>query len=158
MRSLKKQKGYTLIEVLMVLAIIGILLALSAVAFLSARKTSRDAKRKTDLEQIRGALETYKADNNVYPGLTSTPALSGSDKVDTSLISFLVTQSYISVLPQDPLSTLYYYYVPLSNGYALCAYLEGGSSASAPDCTTGGIDCGIINGSTAACNYEVKNP
>lgn len=154
---MKKTKGYTLIEILLVLAIIGILVALSSVAFLSARKTARDAKRKTDLEQIRGALETYKTDKNFYPGSLSTPPQSGSGPV--SVLSVFLTggsSSYISSIPSDPISTLQYYYVPLSNGYALCAYLENGSSTAVPNCASG--ECGSLDAATVNCNYEVKNP
>lgn len=149
---MKIKKGYTLIEILMVMAIIAILMALSAVAFLSARTTARDAKRKTDLEQIRGALETYKADHNVYPGSQSTPSVSAGYTKDT--LTTLVDNNYIAVLPSDPSSTANYSYVPLSSGYALCTHLENAGTSTAPDCST---DCG-----TAAlnkmCNYEVKNP
>ncbi len=153
---MKKKKGYTLLEILVVMGIIGILIAVSSSAFLSARLTARDARRKTDLEQIRGALETYKADKNVYPGAQSTPTQSSGN---TSVLSvFLVSgnNQYISIIPSDPISTMQYYYIPTATGYYLCASLEGQPGIASTNC--GSADCGINSGSTRVCNYEVRNP
>lgn len=150
------KKGYTLLEILMVMGIIGILIAVSTSAFLSARLTARDARRKTDLEQIRGALETYKADKNVYPGSQSTPTQSGGNA--SSLATFLVSGSnqYISAIPQDPISTMQYYYIPTATGYYICASLEGQPAVVSANC--GSADCGVNGGVLRICNYEVKNP
>ena len=62
-------RGFTLIELLVVIAIIGILITVGAVSYQRAVRLSRDSKRKTDLEQIRQALETYR------PKTVSTLAL-----------------------------------------------------------------------------------
>lgn len=153
---IKTKKGYTLLEILMVMGIIGILTAVSASAFLSARLTARDARRKTDLEQIRGALETYKADKNVYPGILSTPTLS-SGNIST-LSPFLASglNQYISAIPSDPIATMHYYYVTTASGYYLCASLEGLPQTASTNC--GSADCGVNGNSTKVCNYEVQNP
>jgi prepilin-type N-terminal cleavage/methylation domain-containing protein len=63
----KLLKGFTLIELLVVIAIIGILITVGAVSYQRAVRLSRDSKRKTDLEQIRQALETYRSEEGVYP-------------------------------------------------------------------------------------------
>ncbi len=65
-----QRKGFTLIELLVVIAIIGILAALTLTSLSSTRGKARDAKRKSDLAQIRNALEQYNSDNGAYP----TPA------------------------------------------------------------------------------------
>ncbi len=61
------KKGFTLIELLVVIAIIGILSTLSVLALNSARARARDAKRISDVRQIRLALEMYYNDHNTYP-------------------------------------------------------------------------------------------
>lgn len=152
---MRRINAFTLIEVLLVLGIISIFLALSITAFVSARKSARDGRRKADLEQLRGALETYKTDNNAYPG---PPILTYDTPVNiTALDQFLVSGSsvYISKLPTDPNSTMNYSYKPVTTGYYLCASLETSGPASV-NCAT--ASCGTLSGNIMPCNYEVKNP
>ncbi len=59
MNKFKNSKGFTLIELLVVVAIIGILSSVVLASLNSARKKARDARRKSDLSQIRTALELY---------------------------------------------------------------------------------------------------
>lgn len=126
-----KSKGFTLVELLVVMTIIAILAGLGLVSYQGARKSARDGKRKADLEQIRSALEMYRADNGTYPA-----DLSGT---------FL---TYIT-LPTDPLSGRLYPYTFVSGAYTLCAALETVSTAE-----TGCGSCGT--GYT--CSYKVTNP
>lgn len=63
----KKRSGFTLIELLVVVAIIGILSSIGVVIYLEQQKSSRDARRKSDLALISGALQNYFAVNKVYP-------------------------------------------------------------------------------------------
>lgn len=126
------QRGFTLIELLVVISIIGILMGLLLVSFQGARTSARDGKRKTDLEQIRSALETCRSDTGSYPD-----SLPGT------------CSSYLPAIPTDPLSPTYNYsYSGSTNSYQLCTYLEGGS---------GSAGCSGSCGS-AACNYKVVNP
>lgn len=156
---MKNKKGFTLLEVILVIGIIGILMSISTAAFMSARLTARDARRKADLEQIRGALETYKADNNVYPGQYSTPFMDpGNQHPVSDLIFFLVTENnYLSAVPSDPIANVLYRYVPSGNGYYLCASLEAQPQAMLPECSIA-VDCGSLSGSGRMCNYSVRNP
>ncbi len=111
MRTMKHKFGYTLIELLIVITIVGILVAVSTVSYLTASKQSRDTKRKTDLEQIRQALETYRSENGTYPATTAD-----------------LEPNYITTLPKDPTDNLTDYspYTPadLDLTYTLCATLE----------------------------------
>jgi len=59
--------GFTLVELLVVISIIGILTVISASTYSSAQIKARDSQRKSDLDQISKALMLYYADNGVFP-------------------------------------------------------------------------------------------
>lgn len=61
------KKGFTLIELIVVISIIGILSSLLVANFMNVRQKTRDGVRKKDLEQVRLALETYRIDVGEYP-------------------------------------------------------------------------------------------
>jgi prepilin-type N-terminal cleavage/methylation domain-containing protein len=63
----KFKQGFTFIEFLVVLVIIGIVISLSVVALSSVKAKNRDAKRVSDIRQIQTALEMYYNRNNSYP-------------------------------------------------------------------------------------------
>lgn len=82
-----RRAGFTFIEILVVATIIGVLATIGAVSYRSANIKSRDGKRQADLEQIRAALEMYRADNSTYPATGSLSSL---------------TPTYIQSIPNDP--------------------------------------------------------
>lgn len=96
-----KNKGFTLIEILVVATIIGLLSVVGIISYSQFTKTARDARRKSDVENIRTALESYKSNTNCYP------------KEDTGDVppATLVTNSYIRTIPKDPKSNANYVYV-----------------------------------------------
>ncbi len=63
----KYSHGFTLIEFLVVIAIIGLLSSVVLSLLNTARMESRDARRINDLRQIKLALELYFDDNRSYP-------------------------------------------------------------------------------------------
>src|SRR3989344_2658268 len=65
--KLKNKLGFSLIELLIVVAIISILSTLLMVNFIAVRQRGRDAERKSNLRQIQSALELYRADEDSYP-------------------------------------------------------------------------------------------
>ncbi len=71
----KTKSGFTFIEILVVTTIIAVLTAIGMVSYAQTNKNARDKKRQADIEQIRTALEMYRADSptGVYPAsLTGT--------------------------------------------------------------------------------------
>lgn len=82
-KSLRKnQSGFTIVELLIVIVIIGILAALVFVQFNNSQAKARDAERKADLRQLSGKLAEYNAEKGTYPaggvsGLCGTPGKLG---------------------------------------------------------------------------------
>ncbi len=110
----RKNPSFTLIELLIVVAIIGILAALIIVSITSASAKARDVKRQEDLKNIQKALEMYYTANGSYPvtnasgvswqgncsGYGSHP-VSGSNGYVPNL-----APTYIPSLPIDPRQTI----------------------------------------------------
>ncbi|MDD5773171.1 MAG: prepilin-type N-terminal cleavage/methylation domain-containing protein [bacterium] len=69
-KMFKNEKGFTLIELMIVIAILGILAAVAIPNFLNARGKAQDAAALSTLEAVKTAMEMYAADNGVYPTLT----------------------------------------------------------------------------------------
>ncbi|MCL4427294.1 prepilin-type N-terminal cleavage/methylation domain-containing protein [Patescibacteria group bacterium] len=110
MRRLKNERcnnSFTLIELLIVVAIIGILAALIIVSVTSASAKARDIKRQEDLKNIQKALEMYYTTNGSYPSTASAKwgycsgfgshGISGSSGYIPNL-----APTYIPSLPLDP--------------------------------------------------------
>lgn len=65
---LKKEKGFTLIEIVLVLAIAGLLLVIVFLAVSGAQKSRRDSQRKNDLSRLSSQIESYASNTNgTYP-------------------------------------------------------------------------------------------
>lgn len=130
------RKGFTLIELLVVIAIIGILSSVVIASMNSARQKSRDARRISDVGQIKTALELFYDSNQAYP--TTTAALA---------------TSYIPRVPTDPQNASAYYYVRATSttSYCLGANLEdSGNVALDNDADT--VTCNAFYGGAADCD------
>ena len=65
---MKKEKGFTLLELLVVIGIIGILTGILSVSYNSAQKRARDTRRRADVKAVQEALEQYYVESSyVYP-------------------------------------------------------------------------------------------
>nr|WP_051958047.1 prepilin-type N-terminal cleavage/methylation domain-containing protein [Desulfobacter vibrioformis] len=73
-RIRNNQKGFTLIELMIVVAIIGILAAIAIPNYLNYQLKSKTAEAKTNLGAIKTALESYRAENDKYPTCAANPA------------------------------------------------------------------------------------
>ena len=68
MKSYKSIKGFTLVEIMIVVAIIGILIAIAVPGFVKARTQSRTKACQENLTKIDGAKEQWALENNKAPG------------------------------------------------------------------------------------------
>ncbi len=93
------RRAFTLIELLIVVAIIGILAAIAVPNFLNAQIRSKLAKVQADHKAISTALEAYFIDQNAYPGDHDLDRyMAGED----GLFHLTTPISYMSSLPTDP--------------------------------------------------------
>lgn len=72
MVSIKRNnRGFTIVELLIVIVIIGILAGLVIVTYRGIQQKARDTERKTDINAIHGQVEAYSAENGKYPTLVN---------------------------------------------------------------------------------------
>ncbi|MFA6081715.1 MAG: prepilin-type N-terminal cleavage/methylation domain-containing protein [Patescibacteria group bacterium] len=110
------KKGFTLMELLIVIMILGVLAALITGNFFTSLKKGRDAKRKGDLEQIQRALEMYYEDKKAYPSALV---------FESSLSDPISGKVYMQKVPNDPLSEKDYEYLSTDGSdYKIFACLE----------------------------------
>lgn len=117
MSSLKKH-GFTLIEVLIVIAIIGVIIITVVYSVMQNLANSRDTRRKADIARIKVALEDYYGDKSQYP---TTDLLDACESQELS--------PYLKSLPCDPKTKQPYCYIydaeaPVGQNYRLLAALE----------------------------------
>ena len=95
-RRAKNQKGFTLVELLIVIVILGILAAIVIARFAGATKESKEANLKGNLRTMRAAIEMFKANSksNSYPP-TITDLVSGT-------LSDVDNKTFIERVPIDP--------------------------------------------------------
>lgn len=86
-------------EILLVIAIIAIMSSITTVALANIRSKSEDSRRRTDIEEIRSALEQYKSVNNSYPTPNITITM-GLPFGTTGLTD--ANHTYMTKIPQDP--------------------------------------------------------
>lgn len=130
-----KRNGFTLMEILIVVAIIVILVLFILVNWKTYINRGHDAQRKNDLARIRTAFEEYYNDNSCYPPLTSLNTCDGNE-----------LDPYMSKVPCDPVTREPYTYVPADDGsecsgYRICTKLQ---DLSDPEITAQG--CHPVNG------------
>ncbi|GIW63381.1 MAG: type II secretion system protein GspG [Patescibacteria group bacterium] len=162
-RKKSSEYGFSLIEMMLVILLLGVLASLITNTFVNSLKKSRDARRKGDIKEIKNAIEMFYADNNFYP--TPTYVAFGSSLEYNGKV-------YMKKLPQDPKSNCSYKYVLNANngefyilstiendqdefpGVSQGGYYEIGSSSNKYYCTRSGSNqpclCRFYDGSPNA--------
>lgn len=69
LKSYKRQEGFTIVELLIVIVVIGILAALVITTFTGIQQRARNTERETDIKAMHGQVEAYYAENGYYPTL-----------------------------------------------------------------------------------------
>lgn len=127
----KQQQGFTLIEIIVVVVIIGILATLIAPKFLGRTDEARVVKALQDIQALESALDLYKLDNYTYPtteqGLEALVSEPSGDPAPANWKS----GGYVKKLSKDPWQREYMYDYPGQHGeldlYSLGADgVEGG--------------------------------
>lgn len=128
--SIFSQRGFTPIELLFVILVIG-LLVLVSIAFLnSSRLKARDAKRLVDIRRIQTGLTFYHLDTSSYPSYEEPIVLGTPQTVklcDSGFVAqgVLCEKEYMSAVPQDPSSGGRYVYQGSADGFVIMFETEG---------------------------------
>lgn len=118
MKSLRnKQSGFTIIELLIVIVVIGILAALVLNAFGNIQERARDTERQSDINSIHTQLELYYADNTSYP-----------DAINTTNLPNLSDEALVAPTAGET--------------YAFDATTDNGAAGAGAACTTAAGTCG----------------
>ncbi len=100
LKEKKLQKGFSLIEIMIVVAIIAVLILVGILAYQQSLLKGRDAKRKSDLAKWQRMLEDYINDSVCYPEGMACGSTAGK--------SF---EGYLSEIPCDPINNIQYNYL-----------------------------------------------
>lgn len=134
----KKNFGFTLFELLVVISIIGILVAVATAAYSASQKRARDARRMEDMQMLQKALEQcYALNDGTYP---NPPYSSGTLTCSGTAV--------MRAFPVDPKNSgdYTYSYQGSANSYCYCALMEDDSKGN-----NGTADCANWTQTTHYC-------
>jgi prepilin-type N-terminal cleavage/methylation domain-containing protein len=138
----RTKKGFTLVEILVVVALIAILATITFVAINPAKNfaDTRNAQRSSDVSAILNAVTQYTSEQGnslsglgTIPNCSSTPAEIGSGSGNVNLATNLVDE-YIVGIPVDPSAG-----TDADTGYLICQTAGGRVTISAPSAENGKV-------------------
>ena len=92
------KKGFTIIELLVSIVVIGILVTIMIVSYAGIQQRSRDSRRGSDTTQLKIAIEKYHAEKGQYPNVCS-----GGDDTDCPASTLAtVLAPFLASIPHDP--------------------------------------------------------
>src|SRR5919202_2056881 len=118
-RMAREESGFTLVELLVVMLILGLLAAIAIPAFFNQRDKARDASAKEAVRTAETAMETYSTDND--------GSYSGADATDLRNIEQTLNDANLSAVPEPAPVT------PLAGDTADNSYTVEVSSDNAPN-------------------------
>ena len=138
-KSMKNEKGFTLIELMIVVAIIGILAAIAIPNFLNYQKKAKTSEAKTNLGAIRTSEEAYKAENDRYMAAAPYPGAPATAKQP-----WVVADSGgFNTIGFAPSGNVYYEYAVQTFAASQVALADGGGFAVATGAAEGATDVGF---------------
>lgn len=109
---MKKSRGFTVVELIVIIVVIGILAGIVAVAWPNYMKSVHDGERKSDLEQLAAALDVYALQKNDHMGVGSGCGKNGDGNGWVSFVGTVDGDTYpksivkclqdIEALPGEP--------------------------------------------------------
>lgn len=116
---MKRNKGFTLLELLVVIGIIAMILGIAVTSYSAAQQRSRDGRRKADLKSMQDALEQYYSGNNFqYP-------VGACDQASSYLNSAWPVDPGVTPYTGDDTCT--------ATSYCICATLETTGTGNSND-------------------------
>ena len=131
MKIKSKQNGFSLIEIVVVLAIMGLLAAIVGTNVIGVHYKGQVSKVRVDFNTIKSALKMYKLENGLYPSTAQgIAALVTKTEIDPVPRAF-PKEGYLESMPKDPWNNEYKYFSPGENRpYDIVSYgadgVEGG--------------------------------
>jgi general secretion pathway protein G len=116
MKSVHTNKGFTLIELMVVILIIGVLAALIVPKVMSRPDEARVTAAKQDIATITQALNLYKLDNQRYPTTEQGLAALVHKPTTSPIPNNWKSEGYLDRVPKDPWGTPYQYLQPGVHG------------------------------------------
>lgn len=110
---MKNSKGFSFVELLVVITIIAVLTGIGAVTYTSTMRNARNAKRVSDIQVIRSALEICRSQDGAYPATIVGSVSCASGPV-------------LNPTPLDPAGGTYSYNRTTTTSYTLSCTGEGG--------------------------------
>lgn len=153
----KRKEGFTIVELLIVIVVIGILAGLVITTYSGIQQKARNTERQTDLKAVQGQLEAYYATNGYYPANSTTNGLGTSSSENVTFIQANMKGLDPEAL-RDPSATAGNYAMATtatSNEYAYVA-TPSGCDDSATLCT-GYTITADQEGSSSTYSYTALN-
>ncbi len=125
MRRFSFARGFTVLEILIVIAVFGLLATLAVLSLNSARARARDAQRVSDVSVLRNALSQYWLEKASYPASGGVNIGQPGTKTDVfGAFGFAAAQEangviYLSRVPVGPKVNEFYRYRGGANGYSI---------------------------------------
>lgn len=128
-KQIRKARGFTLIEVMIVVVILGILAAIVVPKIIGRTDDAKIVKAKQDIRALQNALDLYRLDNHNYPG--TDQGLEALVRKPSNAAKWK-EGGYLDRLPKDPWGKEYQYLSPGAHG-TLDIFSLGADSAQGGD-------------------------
>jgi general secretion pathway protein G len=122
------QRGFTLIEVMVVVVIMAILAAIVVPKIMSRPNEAKEVKARTDISAIMNALDLYNLDNGQYPTQAQGLKALVSKPIVAPEPQNYATGGYLKSMPIDPWGQPYRYQNPSQHGGQIAVYTYGANN------------------------------